>query len=161
MNKTVLDFIVDQFLSINFCSQVWQVKSFTSNKKNVILSKPFKQHFINISVLYTSINSLRPSDAYGCVSKLTIIGSDNGLSPRRHQAIIWINAGILKLDPWEQISVKFQSQLKHFHLENALENVVCEMASILSRPQCVNTCIHVYVDGNKMVTCQVSAARKI
>ena len=30
-----------------------------------------------------------------CVSKLTIIGSDNGLSPGRRQAIIWTNAGIL------------------------------------------------------------------
>ena len=29
------------------------------------------------------------------VSKSTIIGSDNGLSPGRHQAIIWTNAGIL------------------------------------------------------------------
>ena len=28
-------------------------------------------------------------------SKLTIIGSDNGLSPGRRQAIIWTNAGIL------------------------------------------------------------------
>ena len=30
-----------------------------------------------------------------CVSKFTIIGSDKGLSPGRHQAIIWTNAGIL------------------------------------------------------------------
>ena len=30
-----------------------------------------------------------------CVGKLTIIGSDNGLSPERRQAIIWTNAGIL------------------------------------------------------------------
>ena len=30
-----------------------------------------------------------------CVGKTTIIGSDNGLSPYRHQAIIWTNAGIL------------------------------------------------------------------
>ena len=30
-----------------------------------------------------------------CVSNLTIIGSDNGLSPGRRQAIIWTNAGIL------------------------------------------------------------------
>ena len=36
-----------------------------------------------------------------CVSKLTIIGSDNGLAPGRRQAIIWINAGILLLGPWE------------------------------------------------------------
>ena len=32
-----------------------------------------------------------------CVSKLTIIGSDNGLSPGRRQAIIWNNAGILSI----------------------------------------------------------------
>ena len=30
-----------------------------------------------------------------CVSKLTIIDSDNGLSPGRRQVIIWTNAGIL------------------------------------------------------------------
>ena len=30
-----------------------------------------------------------------CVGKLTIIGSDNGLSPGRRQAIIWTNAGLL------------------------------------------------------------------
>ena len=35
-----------------------------------------------------------------CVSKLTIIGSDNGLSPRRRQAIIWTNAGILLIGPF-------------------------------------------------------------
>ena len=34
-----------------------------------------------------------------CVVKLTIIGSDNGLSPRRRQAIIWTNAGILLIGP--------------------------------------------------------------
>ena len=34
-----------------------------------------------------------------CVSKLTIIGSDNGLSPVRRQAIIWTNAGILLIRP--------------------------------------------------------------
>ena len=44
---------------------------------------------------WTSIKSMRPSDAYICVSKLTTIGSDNGLSPGRRQAIIWSNAGIL------------------------------------------------------------------
>ena len=29
------------------------------------------------------------------VSELTIIGSDNGLSPGRRQAVIWTNAGLL------------------------------------------------------------------
>ena len=43
---------------------------------------------------YVAINLLRPSDAY-MRQKLTIIGSDNGLSPGRRQAIIWTNDGIL------------------------------------------------------------------
>ena len=34
-----------------------------------------------------------------CVNKLTIIGSDNGLSPGQCQAIIWTNAGILLIGP--------------------------------------------------------------
>ena len=34
-----------------------------------------------------------------CVSKLTIIGSDNGLLPERRQAIMWNNAGILLFGP--------------------------------------------------------------
>ena len=34
-----------------------------------------------------------------CVSELTIIGSDNDLSPGRHQAIIWTNDGILLIRP--------------------------------------------------------------
>ena len=37
------------------------------------------------------VNSLRPSDTYMCVTKLNIIGPDNGLAPGRHQAIIWTN----------------------------------------------------------------------
>ena len=40
-----------------------------------------------------------------CVGKLTIIGSDNGLSPERRQAIIWTNAGILLIGPlWTNFS---------------------------------------------------------
>ena len=34
-----------------------------------------------------------------CVSEITIIGSDNDLSPGRPQAIIWTNAGIFLIQP--------------------------------------------------------------
>ena len=34
-----------------------------------------------------------------CVGNLAIIGSENGLSPDRRQAIIWTNAGILLIRP--------------------------------------------------------------
>ena len=36
---------------------------------------------------------------YICVRELTNIGSDNGLSPGRRRAIIWINAGVLLIGP--------------------------------------------------------------
>ena len=36
---------------------------------------------------------------YICISELSIIGSDNGLSSGRRQAIIWPNAGILLNGP--------------------------------------------------------------
>ena len=34
-----------------------------------------------------------------CISRLTVTGSDNGLSPGRRQAIIWTNDGILLIGP--------------------------------------------------------------
>ena len=87
--------------------------------------------------------------AHICVSKLTIIGSDNGLSPGRRQAIVWTNARILLIRPPKgrinnilalvQIKLPWNCNRNSnvFIQENALENVVCEMASISSRPQCV------------------------
>ena len=47
-----------------------------------------------------------------CVGKLTIIGSDNGLSPARRQAIIWTNAGILLIGPW---GTNFSEILRKIH----------------------------------------------
>ena len=48
-----------------------------------------------------------------CISKLTIIGSDNGLVLARWQAIIWTNAGILFTEPlgtnFSGISIKFHT----------------------------------------------------
>ena len=74
-----------------------------------------------------------------CISKLNIIGSDNGLSPGRRQAIIWTNAGILLIRP---LGInKLQWNLYISIQENALENIVWKMAAILSRPQCVKTMI--------------------
>ena len=73
-----------------------------------------------------------------CVSKLTIIGSENDLSPGRRQAIIWTNAGILLI--WT-LGTNFSEILREkkciFIQENAFENVVWNMTAFLSRPQCV------------------------
>ena len=55
-------------------------------------------------IIMSWINMLRLEHYWGrvthiCLSKLTIIGSDNVLSPGRHQAIIRTNAGILLNGP--------------------------------------------------------------
>ena len=74
-----------------------------------------------------------------CVSKLTIIGSDNGLSPGRRQAIIWTDAGILLIRTIGTNFSEILGEINSFSFsKNAFENVVWKMAAILSRPQCVN-----------------------
>ena len=45
------------------------------------------------------VNLLRQSDSYICVSKLNIIGSDNGLSPCWCQTVIWKSAEIVLISP--------------------------------------------------------------
>ena len=73
-----------------------------------------------------------------CVSKITIIGSDNGLSFGRRQAIICTQC-------WNNVSSTLGNKLQWnlnrnlyiFIQENAFENVVWKMAAILSRSQCV------------------------
>ena len=73
-----------------------------------------------------------------CISKHINIGSDDGLSPCRRQAIIRTNAGILLFGAlgtnFSEILIK-SSYI--FIQENVLENVVWKTAAILSQPQCV------------------------
>ena len=49
-----------------------------------------------------------------CVSELNIIGSDNGLSPGRRQAIIWTNAGILLIGPLGTNFIEILSEIHTF-----------------------------------------------
>ena len=54
-----------------------------------------------------------------CVRKLTTIGSDNGLSPGRRQAIIRTSAGILLIGP---LVTNFNEKLIEMHLESRLQD---------------------------------------
>ena len=58
---------------------------------------PFKMSSVNCLPLCVSLNMYTHWGrvTHICVSQLTIIGSNNGLSPGRRQAIIRTNAGIL------------------------------------------------------------------
>ena len=66
------------------------------------------------------------------VDNPTIIGSDNGLSPGRRQAIIWTNARILL------ICQTFNRNSYIFIQANPFQNFVWKMAAMWSRPQCVD-----------------------
>ena len=82
-------------------SSVVQLVVCRVRRQVITWSYAVKRTFRNIYGTYISynFNSLRPSDAYICASRLTIIGSDNDLSPGWRQAIIWTNAGILLIGP--------------------------------------------------------------
>ena len=58
---------------------------------NLVLYQTAKEHFKSLT--HWDWETLI------CVSKLSIIGSDNGFSPGRRHAIIWTNAGILLIGP--------------------------------------------------------------
>ena len=62
-----------------------------------------------------------------CVSRLTIICSDNGLWTDGRQAIIGTNAGILLIGPCEQTQWNLNRNLYIFTQENKFENVVWKL----------------------------------
>ena len=74
-----------------------------------------------------------------CVSKLTIISSDNGLSPGRRQAIICTNAGILFV---ELLGTKFSEFLIKI-IRFSVKNMHLKMLSAKWLPFCLGlTCCH-------------------
>ena len=79
-----------------------------------------------------------------CVSKLSIFGSDNGLSPGRHQAINWTNAGIWLIGPlgtnFSEIFIGIQTfSFKKMHLK---------MSSAKWRPLCLG--LNVLIRVNRL-----------
>ena len=79
-------------------------------QRRLLLADPIPRMIIAKPSL---VNSLRPSEEYIGVSKLTTIGSDNGLSPSRRQAILWTNAGILLIRP---IGTNFSEISSEIHI---------------------------------------------
>ena len=81
---------------------------------------------------------------HACVTKLTIIGSDSGLVPSRHQAIICTNAGILLIGPLLTNFGKILIEIYNFHSRKCIWKF--RMAAIFSRSQ--------YVKAHKIVRCK-------
>ena len=72
-----------------------------------------------------------------CVGNLTIIGSDNGLSPGRRQAITWTNVGILLIRPLGTNFSEILIGIQHFHSRKGIWKCRLRNGVHLSRPQCV------------------------
>ena len=73
-----------------------------------------------------------------CVSKLTIIGPDNGLSPDRRQAIVWTNAGLLLIGPLGTNFNEILIEILTFPFKKMrLKVSSAKRRPFLSRPQCV------------------------
>ena len=70
---------------------------------------------------------------FNLLSKLTIIGSDNGLAPRQCQAIIWTNAEILLIQP---LGTKFMKILIKIHMFS-LKKMHSKISSAKWRPFCL------------------------
>ena len=70
---------------------------------SLALGQSYDWPSVSEAMLNIMVNSLRPSDAYIYIyiGNSTIIGSENGLWPGQHQAIIWTNGGILLILPIE------------------------------------------------------------
>ena len=68
-----------------------------------------------------------------CVSKLTIIDSDNGLSPCRRQAIVWINAGILLIRPLATNFSEISIEIRVF----SFKKIYLKISSGKYRPFCL------------------------
>ena len=106
------------------------MNSHKTSSTSPLQSKVWTMLWWNRTVLCFSIHWGRMMHI--CVSKLTIIGSDNGLSPGRRQAIIWANAGILLIEPFgtkfSEILIEiqtFSSKKMHLKMSSAKWQPIC------------------------------------
>ena len=98
----------------------------------------------HLNVTYDTLKYNRLLTQWGrvthiCVSNPSIIGSDNGLSPSRHQAIIWTNAGILLIRPsgtnFSEISIEihiFSFTKMHFKWSSGKWRPFCHGLNVLT-----------------------------
>ena len=100
-----------------------------------------------------------------CVGKLIIIGSNNGLSPDRCQAIIWTNAGLLSIGPLRTYFSEnlfkiqqFSLRILHVKMSSAKWRPSCLGINVLNKQRQKNPKV-TWVRRRGQVTCQVTGFR--
>ena len=105
----------------------------------MVLPVIYKQ--INVcEAIQPCVTHLPQNHIYASVNRVSI-GSDNGLLPIRRQAIIQTNTGFLSIKP---LGTNLNQNTNLFIQEYVAENIVCEMAAILSRGWLVKDNISIY-----------------
>ena len=80
-----------------------------------------------------------------CIGNLTIIGSDNGLSPDQRQAITWTNVGIFLIGP---LGTNVSEMLIEIHTFS-LKKIHLKMSSGKWRPFCLG--LNVLITGGELL----------
>ena len=107
--------------------------TYLSHRSDVFaLTQTNGEHIWTLEVLPMSLTHW-DRETHICVGKLTIIGSDNGLSPGRRQAIIWTNAGTLLIGP---LGTNFNETLIEIHTFS-FKKIHLKISSGKWRPFCL------------------------
>ena len=104
-----------------YCIGVWGGKS----KKNLLSILELQNRAISLTH-WGRVTHI-------CVGNLTIIGSDNGLSLGRRQAIIWTNAGISSIGPLATKFSEILAEIKTF----SFKKMYLKVSSAKWRPLCL------------------------
>ena len=112
------------------------------------IAKELELHLSWINLILVDLETSRPHRelihwsqvTHIYISKLTTIGSENGLLPRRHQAIIWTNAGILLIGPlrtnFSEILINihtFSFKKMHLKMSSAKWHLFCLSLNVLNK----------------------------
>ena len=122
---------------------------FRKHKKNIIVCQYWDgEGSGNNSARNTNISSACMRQWIGSALVQIIACGLFGATPLSKQML-----GCCQLDPRNRVQSNIHQNTKLYTHYNAYENIVCEMAVILSRPQCVKsvTTNHIH-DGHRTIT---------
>ena len=137
ISNFIRDFIMD---AITYPCLIYGPVSISDNTSCSKISINLESVRFNVGVLCQLTHWGRVTHI--CVGNLAIIGSDNGLSPGRRQAIIWSNAGILLNGPlgtnFSEISIgnqRFSFTKMHLNMSSKKWRPFCLGLNVLSCPE--------------------------
>ena len=144
--------ICRHYSSTNFiklkCNSVLLFAQVTLHEPGNMISTMMMFPFVNVSLHRSSeiqhirgcgpiLQHIVALQSHMTSGTLVRIGSVNCLAPNRRQVIALTSDTLLSIRPPYKESDWFESTYKYLHQLNILQNIVCEMTSILFRPQYV------------------------